>query len=118
MMTERCLLGIGYPPLVPHLPEKCQYQKGGIHGPPRLASLTAHPPQRTDPPLTSRISPVTCRARSEARKRIGPATSSGGVMRFRGMDWRTFSLKPGSLKEAVHMLSLIHISEPTRRTPS
>lgn len=49
-----------------------------------------HPPQRTDPPLTLRISPVMCRAKSEARKTIGPAMSSGGGTRLRGIVSSTF----------------------------
>src|SRR5687767_6333196 len=38
-------------------------------------------PQSTEPPLTFRISPVTCRARSEQRNTIGPAMSIAEAIR-------------------------------------
>src|SRR5690606_6491302 len=56
------------------------------HGPPRPGGRRSSPqPQSTEPPLTFRISPVMCRARSEHRKTIGPATSSADAMRPSGM---------------------------------
>src|SRR5258708_20464091 len=42
-------------------------------------------PQSTLPPLTLRISPVTCRASAEHRNTIGPAMSSAEAMRPSGM---------------------------------
>jgi len=50
-------------------------------------------PQSTEPPLTLMMAPVMCRARSEARKTMGPAMSSGGGILLSGMDCRTLSLK-------------------------
>ena len=47
-------------------------------------ATTAHP-HSTLPPFTFRTSPVTCRARSLHRNRIGPAMSSGGGIRRSGM---------------------------------
>ena len=70
---------------------------GGGHKRPPYSGLSCLPmvlfhPQRTEPPLTLRISPVMWRARSDARKTIGPAMSLGGGMRPIGIVRLTFSL--------------------------
>src|SRR6185503_1459294 len=59
-------------------------------------------PHSTLPPFTLTTSPVTCRARSLQRKRIGPAMSSGGGIRRSGMVASTRP-RPSPAKAGMHI---------------
>src|SRR5258706_9205770 len=60
-------------------------------------------PQRTDPPLTFRISPLICRAHSLHRKTIGHPISSGEATRPTGIESSIDLRKFGSAKTSAHM---------------
>lgn len=48
-------------------------------------------PTKTEPPFTFNISPFICRARSDARKRIGPAISSAAAILLNGIFFNSSS---------------------------
>src|ERR1700726_2836462 len=71
------------------LSRRCRSGIAGGHSQAKCQDKTCHrskyQPHRTEPPFTLRTSPVTKVARSEARKRIGPAISSGVAARPSGI---------------------------------
>src|SRR5262249_48128294 len=65
-------------------------------------------PHRTEPPFTLRTSPVMWRARSDARKRIGPAMSSAVATRPMGIEPTIFANSRRSRKGAADISVSTH----------